>query len=82
LVEQFGAPRLASGDLAAAIGDLGLMGVLDKNIVIGAELFLSAAEGCGKLSSYTRQIVQARNLTSNTTNLRNVVQHFGPNMDS
>jgi hypothetical protein len=49
LVEQFGAPRLARGDLAAAIGDLGLMGVLDKNIVIGAELFLSAAEGCGKL---------------------------------
>ncbi|SJL10018.1 uncharacterized protein ARMOST_13400 [Armillaria ostoyae] len=61
--------------------DSGVLGILDKVIGIKASFFLSAAPGCGRKSSFTRQIIDGRigefDAEGDHHRLRNVVDYFG-----
>ncbi|KAK0421440.1 hypothetical protein EV421DRAFT_1702977 [Armillaria borealis] len=73
------AERLEGNDHLMA--DSGVLGILDKVIGIKAGFFLSAAPGCGRKSSFTRQIIDGRigefDEVKDHHRLRNVVDYFG-----
>ncbi|KAF8181484.1 hypothetical protein BJ912DRAFT_854680 [Pholiota molesta] len=60
--------------------DSGTLGILDKLVSINANLFVSGASRCSRRSSFTKQVVEARNdewSRSRESHLRNVVEIFG-----
>ncbi|KAK0223585.1 hypothetical protein IW262DRAFT_1295336 [Armillaria fumosa] len=63
------------------MADSGVLGILDKVIGMKASFFLSAAPGCGRKSSFTRQIIDGRisefDEVKDHHRLRNVVDYFG-----
>ncbi|KAK0500079.1 hypothetical protein EDD18DRAFT_1148350 [Armillaria luteobubalina] len=63
------------------MADSGVLGILDKLIGMNASFFLSAAPGCGRKSSFTRQIIDGRisefDEAKDHHRLRNVVDYFG-----
>ncbi|KAI0337241.1 hypothetical protein BDW22DRAFT_1340131 [Trametopsis cervina] len=57
--------------------DAGVWGILDKMAAMEATLFVSGARGCGRVSSFTRQIVEYRTEGKGKHIPRNVVELFG-----
>ncbi|KZP17695.1 hypothetical protein FIBSPDRAFT_23492 [Athelia psychrophila] len=62
--------------------DMGVLGILDKLVAIRAGLFISGGKGCGRVSSFTKQIVDARKAAiaeggEAGLRMRNVVEYFG-----
>jgi len=55
------------------------LGILDKIVAMRAGLFVSGGKGCGRVSSFTKQIVEARDavITTEERQIRNVVKYFG-----
>ncbi|CAK5268166.1 unnamed protein product [Mycena citricolor] len=56
------------------LDDPGVRAIVDKLVGIGASAFVSGAARCARVSSFTRQIVQARN--NRTDAVYNVVDYF------
>ncbi|EPQ52510.1 hypothetical protein GLOTRDRAFT_46705 [Gloeophyllum trabeum ATCC 11539] len=59
--------------------DEGVVGILDKIIATDADIFISGAKGCGRASSFTKQIIDARNtsMENGDGRLQNIVELFG-----
>ncbi|KAK7465433.1 hypothetical protein VKT23_005411 [Stygiomarasmius scandens] len=55
--------------------DSGVLGIVDKLVGMEAAFFVSGAKGCGRASSFTKQIIDARE-KGNSSRLRNVVDFF------
>ncbi|KAF7972415.1 hypothetical protein HWV62_17968 [Athelia sp. TMB] len=61
------------------VDDAGVLGILDKLVAMDAKLFVSGGKGCGRVSSFTKQIVDSRaaSIQGGDVEMRNVVQYFG-----
>ncbi|KAF8910758.1 hypothetical protein CPB85DRAFT_678400 [Mucidula mucida] len=69
--------RHLEGTLDIGTMDTGVLGILDKLVGIKADVFISGAEGCGRKSSFTRQIVEGRKAAWATRqHMLNVVDYF------
>ncbi|KIY68063.1 hypothetical protein CYLTODRAFT_351952 [Cylindrobasidium torrendii FP15055 ss-10] len=67
------------GRMATTNVDMGVMGILDKLVGVDADVFLAGGVGCGRSSSFTKQIVQEREyrLLENE-HMLNIVDTFTP----
>jgi len=73
---------LETGVDSELLEDIGVQGILDKLIVIQSALFVSGAKGCGRVSSFTKQVIDARQVVMESdddvgSKPRNLVTHFG-----
>ncbi|KAF8557070.1 hypothetical protein OG21DRAFT_1407700 [Imleria badia] len=63
------------------LGDPGVLGILDKLVIVQARVFVSGSADCSKTSSFSKQVIEARQesfeAARGTGAISNIVEYFG-----